>query len=131
MEGFKLTKSCVFTICSMLLAVLMLLCPFFYGDTVFEYMEDLEFPGLLLWVYYVTFSITLIFSIIQKRNFSKLFSIINLAVIGLNILIVIIDHGDGNFFEKMGIGMYGCLAASVIAMISILRDIKKNPDTVQ
>ena len=118
MENFKLTKSCIFVIVAALLAVLMLICPFFWGSTTLEYMEELDFRGLLFWIFYVTFAGTVIFSIIQKQDFAKLMSIVNLAIILLNAVYIVIDYGDGDFFSRMGIALYGCILASMVAFLA-------------
>lgn len=117
MENYKLTKSCTFVIIAALLAVLMLICPFFWGETTLEYMEELDFNGLMFWIFYVTFAGTVIFSIIQKQDFAKLMSIVNLVTILLNTVYIIIDYGDC-FLDRTGIALYGCILASAIAFLS-------------
>lgn len=125
MENIKITKTSTCVILSALLAAVMLVCPFFEGNPITELMEEMEFPGLLLWVYYVTFAITVIFSVFQKDDFAKLFAMINLAVLALNIIVVLIDYGDGNFMERIGVGMYGCLIASAVSTVSITKHMKE------
>ncbi len=121
MGNFKVTKSCIIVIIAAIFAAIMLPCPFFWGSTTLEYLEEAEFSGIMLWIYYITFAATLLFSVIQKKDFAKLASIINLAVIAFNVLIIIIDWGDGDFYRRMGFGMYGCVIASVIAMIACVK----------
>ena len=121
MNNFKLTKSCIIVIVAAILAVLMLVCTFLGNSTTLEYMQELEFPGILLWIYYIAFAGTVVFSILQKLDFAKLAAIVNLSVFVLALLVMIIDYGH-NFMRWINIGIFGCLVASIVALISVLKE---------
>jgi len=125
MGNFTVSKATVTVIICLILAVIMVLCPFFWGSTAMEEMEEMELNGLLLWVYYICFALTLVFSVIGNSDFAKLFSKVTFGVFVLTIAAVLIDYADGNFMERIGIGMYGQLAASLISMISVHKGAKE------
>lgn len=121
MSLIKVTKETVILIILALISVIMLPLEYYDGYTCLELMEQAEFHGILLWIYYITFAVTILFTILQRTDFSKMTIIIH-AIVMCVLLLMSIDYRDGAFWNEMGPAL---MISSICSIISLLITIKK------
>ena len=125
MKEIKLSKQAIIVIVLSLVSVCMLPAPFVRGYSFLDFMENMEFSGLLLWVFYVAFALTDLFLVINQMQLAKFASVISTCTVILSILVQFFRNIDGGFWGRLGAGAYCLVVASVISTIVVLRAAKK------
>ena len=125
MKEIKLSKQAIIVIVLSLISLCMLPTHFVRGYSFLEFMEDMEFSGLLLWMFYIAFVLTDLFLIINQMQLAKLAAVISTCTIILSILVQFFRNIDGGFWGRLGAGAYCLVVASVVSTIVVLRAAKK------
>ena len=125
MENNKLSKPAVIVIVLALCAILMVGVTFLWNWSAYSFMEDMEFYGLLMWVYYIAFVLAGISMVINRLDLAKLTSIISNCAIILTILALFFRYTDITFWGDLDIGAYGLTACSIASTVVILKAAKE------
>ena len=125
MEKNKLSKPAIIVIVLALLSVLMVDVGFFWGRSAYHFMEEMDFCGLLMWMFYIAFALTGVCMVINHMDLAKLTAIISNCAIILTILVLFITNADITFWGRLRIGAYCLTACSIASTVIVLKAAKE------